>query len=63
MKLQRAVALEPRLGEAYYALGMAYQATGQKVLAQQAFSKAQQFGGAVGVTPDAPATTAPGTPR
>jgi tetratricopeptide (TPR) repeat protein len=52
VKLQHAIALEPRLGEAYYALGMAYQATGQKALAQQAFKTAERFGGAVGVAPD-----------
>jgi Flp pilus assembly protein TadD len=42
--LLRAIALEPKMGEAYYALGQAYQTAGQSELAQQAFRQAQQFG-------------------
>ena len=57
VKLQHAITLEPRLGEAYYALGMAYQATGQKALAQQAFKSAERLGGAIGVTPDSSGST------
>jgi tetratricopeptide (TPR) repeat protein len=57
-KLQHAIALEPKLGEAYYALGMAYQASAQPALAQQAFKKAEQLGGAVGVSQSAPAQPA-----
>jgi Tfp pilus assembly protein PilF len=44
-KLQQAIALEPKMGEAYYALGMAYQAARQPELAQKAFRQAEQLGG------------------
>jgi len=49
------------MGEAYYALGLTYQTAGQPALAQQAFRKAEQLGGAIGVAPDPP--TAPSSPR
>lgn len=42
-KLHRAVALEPRMAEAHYALGMAYRASGDAVRAQDAFQKAEQL--------------------
>jgi tetratricopeptide (TPR) repeat protein len=42
-KLQRAIALEPRMYEAHYMLGMAYQAAGDTIRAQDAFSKAEQL--------------------
>jgi len=42
-KLQRAIALEPAMYEAHYALGMAYQAAGDTVRAQNAFKKAEQL--------------------
>jgi Tfp pilus assembly protein PilF len=60
-KLQRAIALEPKMGEAYYALGMAYQAARQPELAQKAFRQAQQLGGTLdsGSTPSAPDTPPP----
>ena len=45
-KLQRAIALEPGMYEAHYALGMAYQASGDVVRAQDAFKKAEQLRGA-----------------
>jgi tetratricopeptide (TPR) repeat protein len=44
-KLQRAIALEPGMYEAHYALGMAYQASGDSVRAQDAFKKAEQLRG------------------
>jgi tetratricopeptide (TPR) repeat protein len=44
-KLQHAIALEPKMGEAYYALGMAYQASRQPELAKKAFRQAEQLGG------------------
>jgi tetratricopeptide (TPR) repeat protein len=44
-KLQRAIALEPAMYEAHYALGMAYQASGDAVRAQDAFKKAEQLRG------------------
>jgi Tfp pilus assembly protein PilF len=44
-KLQQAIALEPTMGEAYYALGMAYQAAQQPELARKAFRQAEQLGG------------------
>ena len=47
-KLQRAIELEPRMGEAYYALGIAYQAAKQPDRAREAFRKAEELGGAVG---------------
>jgi tetratricopeptide (TPR) repeat protein len=56
-KLQRAIALEPAMGEAYYALGRAYQAAGDKIRAQEAFHKAESLGGAVGAS--GPAAEAP----
>jgi superkiller protein 3 len=46
VKLQRAIALEPGMGEAYYALGMAYQSSGDKVNAAAAFRKAEQLAAA-----------------
>jgi tetratricopeptide (TPR) repeat protein len=59
VKLQHALALEPRLGEAYYALGSAYRATGQPALSHQAFKKAEALGAAVGVGPDPPQNPLP----
>ena len=50
-RLQRAIELEPQMGEAYYALGLTYQAAGQTELAQDAFRKAEQYGGAMGSSP------------
>ena len=50
-KLQHAIALEPTMGEAYYALGLTYQMAGQSEQAQQAFKKAEQYGGAIGSAP------------
>ena len=47
VKLQHAIALEPRMGEAYYALGIAYQAARDTARAQEAFKKAEQLGGAL----------------
>ena len=44
-KLQRAIALEPKMYEAHYMLGMAYQASGDTVRAQEAFKKAEQLRG------------------
>jgi tetratricopeptide (TPR) repeat protein len=44
-RLQRAIGLEPGMFEAYYALGMAYQASGDAVRAQDAFAKAEQLRG------------------
>jgi tetratricopeptide (TPR) repeat protein len=46
VKLQRAIALEPGMSEAYYALGMAYQASGDKAKAAAAFQKAEQLAAA-----------------
>ena len=42
-KLQRAVALAPDMDEAHYMLGMAYQASGDPVRAQESFKKAEQL--------------------
>ena len=42
-KLQRAIALAPEMDEAHYMLGMAYQASGDAVRAQEAFKKAEQL--------------------
>jgi tetratricopeptide (TPR) repeat protein len=42
-KLQRAVALAPEMDEAHYMLGMAYQASGDPVRAQESFKKAEQL--------------------
>lgn len=50
-KLQHAIELEPTMGEAYYALGLTYQSAGQTELAQDAFRKAEQYGGAMGSAP------------
>jgi tetratricopeptide (TPR) repeat protein len=50
-KLQHAIALEPTMGEAYYALGLTYQMAGQSDQAQEAFKKAEQYGGAIGSAP------------
>jgi tetratricopeptide (TPR) repeat protein len=57
LKLRRAIALEPGMGEAYYALGMAYQSSGDKANAAAAFEKAEQLATA----PPAPAAR-PATP-
>jgi tetratricopeptide (TPR) repeat protein len=45
-KLQRAIALAPDMDEAHYMLGMAYQASGDPVRAQESFKKAEQLRGA-----------------
>jgi tetratricopeptide (TPR) repeat protein len=50
-KIQHAIALEPTMGEAYYALGLTYQTAGQADLAQDAFKKAEQYGGAMESAP------------
>ncbi len=42
-KLQRAIALAPDMDEAHYMLGMAYQASGDPVRAQESFKKAEQL--------------------
>ena len=42
-KLQRAIALAPEMDEAHYMLGMAYQASGDAVRAQESFKKAEQL--------------------
>jgi tetratricopeptide (TPR) repeat protein len=44
-KLQRAIALEPGMHEAHYMLGVAYQASGDVVRAQDAFKRAEQLRG------------------
>ncbi len=44
VSLQRAIALEPEMGEAYYLLGRAYQSLGDRTRAQEAFAKAKRFG-------------------
>jgi tetratricopeptide (TPR) repeat protein len=56
LKLQHAIALEPKMGEAYYALGMAYQAARQPDLAKKAFQQAELLGGTLdsGAGPPAP---------
>ena len=56
LKLQHAIALEPKMGEAYYALGMAYQAARQPELAKKAFQQAELLGGTLdsGAGPPAP---------
>lgn len=41
--LQRAIALEPGMYDAYYMLGMAYQGSGDAARAQRAFEKAEQL--------------------
>jgi tetratricopeptide (TPR) repeat protein len=41
--LQRAVELEPTMGEAWYLLGRAQQASGNSAAAQQAFARAEQL--------------------
>jgi tetratricopeptide (TPR) repeat protein len=43
VKLQRAIAIEPGMGEAYYALGMAYQSSGDKLKAAAAFQRAEEL--------------------
>ena len=50
-KIQHAIELEPTMGEAYYALGLTYQTAGQADLAQAAFKKAEQYGGAMESAP------------
>jgi tetratricopeptide (TPR) repeat protein len=42
-KLQRAIALAPGMDEAHYMMGMAYQASGDPVRAQESFKKAEQL--------------------
>lgn len=42
-KLQRAIALAPEMDEAHYMLGMAYQASGDSLRAQESFKKAEQL--------------------
>ena len=42
-RLERAIALEPRMSEAHYMLGMAYQAAGDTARAQSAFKKAEEL--------------------
>ena len=56
--LQRAIALEPEMGEAHYALGLAYRAANQPQLAQAAFRKAQELAGSAspGAGSNAPAS-------
>jgi tetratricopeptide (TPR) repeat protein len=46
---RRALAIEPRMSEAYYVLGRAYQASGDAVRAKDAFARAEQLR----VNPDA----------
>lgn len=41
--LKKAVALEPRMSEPWYMLGMAYQATGDAVRSKEAFAKAEEL--------------------
>jgi tetratricopeptide (TPR) repeat protein len=41
--LKRAVAIEPRMSEPWYVLGMAYQAAGDAVLSKQAFARAEEL--------------------
>lgn len=43
VKLQRAIALEPAMYEAHYALGMAYRASGDAVRAREAFERAERL--------------------
>ena len=62
-KLQRAIELEPKMGEAYYALGMAYQAARQPELAQKAFRQAEQLGGTLDAGSGAPAPSTPPPPQ
>jgi len=50
-KLQHAIELEPAMGEAYYALGLTYQTAGLTDLAQDAFKKAERYGGAMESAP------------
>jgi tetratricopeptide (TPR) repeat protein len=42
-KLQRAITLAPEMDEAHYMLGMAYQASGDPIRAQESFKKAEQL--------------------
>jgi len=42
-KLQRAILLEPKMYDAQYMLGMAYQASGDAIRAQEAFKRAEQL--------------------
>lgn len=46
--LQRAIALEPGSGQAYYFLGLAYRALDDETRARAAFARAEALGGAVG---------------
>ena len=62
-KLQQAIALEPKMGEAYYALGMAYQAARQPELAQKAFRQAEQLGGTLDSGQRRPAPDTPPPPQ
>jgi tetratricopeptide (TPR) repeat protein len=62
VKLQRAIALEPAMGEAYYALGMAYQSSGDKVKAAAAFQRAEELAATPDGTVDRP-TPQPARPN
>jgi len=42
-KLRHAIALEPRMAEAHYMLGMAYQAVGDQARAEAAFTEAERL--------------------
>jgi tetratricopeptide (TPR) repeat protein len=53
-KLLRAIALEPAMGEAYYALGGAYRADNQPERSEEAFRKAEQLGSAIAGSVGAP---------
>ena len=41
--LERAIALEPRMGEAYYILGRVYQSTGDTARARDAYARAREL--------------------
>ena len=60
-KLRRAISLEPAMGEADHALGMAYQSSGDKANAAAAFEKAEQLAAAPPAAAARPPT--PATPR
>jgi tetratricopeptide (TPR) repeat protein len=59
-RLRRAIEIEPAMGEAYYALGMAYQASDDAASAAAAFLKAEQLAGAA--AGDAPPSAPPSSP-
>lgn len=46
--LKRAIALEPRMSESWYMLGLAYQAAGDAVRSREAFAQAEQLRGGGG---------------